>query len=167
MSQPRQLRLFDLLRPPRQESDARRPQRRPRRLRTRGRAVDLSPLVAELNERFFEGALTAAITWGRRRPRRRRRRRRTNRISLQLGSYNQDQDLVRVHPALDQPWVPRFVLEAVIYHELLHAAMPPTVTDGRRRLHTPEFRRRERLYPRLDEANAWVRENLQRLIAVA
>lgn len=169
MSPPRQLRLFDLLRRPPAEPEAPsdgRPRRRPR-LSTRGRAVDLSPLADDLNLRYFGGALTAAITWGRRRPRRRRpRRRRTERVSLQLGSYHPDQDLVRVHPALDQPWVPRFVLEAVIYHELLHAALPAKVENGRRRLHTPEFRRRERLYPRLDEANAWIRENLRRLIAV-
>ena len=71
---------------------------------------------------------------------------------------------MRIHPALDQPWVPHYVLESIVYHELLHAALPATVVDGRRRVHTPEFRRRERLYPRLDEAKAWVRENLMRLI---
>ncbi len=144
------------------------PARRPR-LRPRGRSCDLSVLAREVNERYFGGELTAAITWGRRRPRRkagrgRKGRRRPRRVSIQLGSYRADQDLVRIHPALDQPWVPHYVLESIVYHELLHAALPATVVNGRRRVHTPEFRRRERLYPRLDEAKAWVRDNLVRLI---
>lgn len=158
--EPSQLRLFDLLPRPR-----RAPERSPR-LEPRGRSCDLAALAEEVNRRWFGGELTAAITWGRRRPRRRRRR--VRRVSLQLGSYHPEQDLVRIHPALDQPWVPRFVIESVVYHELLHAALPPTRgADGRRRVHTAEFKRRERLYPRLAEAQRWVRENLGKLVATA
>lgn len=193
---PRQLGLFDLLRPwiepirrrkpppapaegpPRERAeDAASPAghpggrppaaagpRRRVHLRTCGRCCDLALLLDDLNQRFFGGALTARITWGRRRPRRRPRRRRSGRISMQLGSYHPDQDLIRIHPALDRPWVPRYVLEAIIHHELLHAAMPPTTENGRRRLHTPEFRRREREYPEHRRAQEWIRENLRRLI---
>jgi predicted metal-dependent hydrolase len=189
MSEPAQLRLFDLLprrrRKPaarqagsaaprsgeREEAPATRqtapaaPRRHPR-LRTQGRCCDLEELAREVKERYFDDDLTAGITWGRRRPRRRRRSR-GRRVSMQLGSYHPEQDVVRIHPALDQPWVPRFVLEAVIYHELLHAALPPRVEGGRRRVHTPEFRRRERLFPYLERAQAWIEENLSRLLATA
>lgn len=141
------------------------PGRRPT-LRPRGRFCDLSILAAEINQRYFDGELTAAITWGRRRPQRRqrRRRRRSARVSIQLGSYRADQDLVRIHPALDQPWVPHYVVESIVHHELLHAALPAVVENGRRRVHTPEFRRREARYPHLAEARAWIRENLMRLV---
>lgn len=174
MSEPAQLRLFDLLPRRRRDADAepsprppaQRPRRRKPKLRPVGRCCDLSELADEVNRRYFEGRLTARITWGRRRPRRRRRSR-GRRVSMQLGSYHQEQDLVRVHPALDQPWVPRFVLEAVIYHELLHAALPPREENGRRRVHTPEFHRRESLFPHLDEARRWIEENLGRLLATA
>jgi len=187
--EPAQLGLFDRLRarlgrapaaqpaPPGADSAGREPARRPVSrppsrlssrppLRPRGRSCDLSVLAEEVNQRYFDGELTAAITWGRRRPRKKegKRRRRSRRVSIQLGSYRADQDLVRIHPALDQPWVPHYVLESIVYHELLHAALPTTVVNGRRRVHTPEFRRRERLYPRLAEAKAWVRDNLMRLI---
>jgi hypothetical protein len=186
MSEPAQLRLFDLLPRRRREPPAARPphaaapatelrpaespatatgRRRPR-LRPQGRCCDLAELAAEVKERYFADDLTAGITWGRRRPRRRRRTR-GRRVSLQLGSYHPEQDLVRIHPVLDQPWVPRFVLEAVIYHELLHAALPPRHEGGRRRVHTPEFRRRERLFPYLQRAQAWIEENLSRLLATA
>jgi len=146
------------------EATERRPTRRRRvRIETRGRCCDLAELATEINQRYFDGALPTAITWGRQRPQRRRRRR-TRRITMQLGSYHPDLDLVRIHPALDQPWVPRYVLESIIYHELLHAALPATIENGRRRVHTPEFRRRERLYPRLGEAQSWIHTNLKRLV---
>jgi hypothetical protein len=142
-------------------AEATRPRRRRGRLETRGRCCDLADLATDINDRYFDGQLPTAITWARRRPQQPRRRRR---ITLQLGSYRADLDLVRIHPALDQPWVPRYVLESVVYHELLHAALPATVQNGRRRVHTPEFRRRERLYPHLDRAQAWIQGNLKRLV---
>jgi len=185
MSEPAQLRLFDLLPRRRREPPAARPPARPQRaelppaqppaadsrsrtprLRPQGRCCDLAELAEEVKERYFAGDLAAGITWGRRRPRRRRRAR-GRRVSLQLGSYHPEQDLVRIHPVLDQPWVPRFVLESVIYHELLHAALPARHEGGRRRVHTPEFRRRERLFPYLERAQAWIEENLSRLLATA
>jgi hypothetical protein len=164
--EPSQLRLFDLL--PRRRRPA--AAERPPRIEPRGRCCDLSALAAEVNQRWFGGELTAAITWGRRRPRRRRRHgrfARPRRVSMQLGSFHQEQDLVRIHPALDRPWVPRFVLESVIYHEMLHAALPPVRDGGRRRVHTPEFKRRERLFPQLAAAQRWIRENLGRLVETA
>jgi hypothetical protein len=36
--------------------------------------------------------------------------------------------------------------------------------NGRRRYHTPEFRRRERLFPHHEDAECWVQENLSRLL---
>jgi hypothetical protein len=48
---------------------------------------------------------------------------------------------------------------------MLHAALPSQRHNGRRRLHTPEFRRREQLYHYAAEANRWLEENLSRLAA--
>ena len=70
-----------------------------------------------------------------------------------------------LHRVLDQPSVPRHVIEAVVYHELLHADMPPVVRNGRRHFHTPEFRRRERLYRHLSKAERWIQEHLPELLA--
>ena len=65
---------------------------------------------------------------------------------------------------LDDPAVPRYVVEAVVYHELLHADMPPEVRGGKRYFHTPEFRRRERLYRNLGRAERWIGEHLSELL---
>ena len=45
-----------------------------------------------------------------------------------------EDDLIRIHRVLDQPRVPRYVVEAVVSRELLRAAIPPVVRDGERRV---------------------------------
>ena len=50
--------------------------------------------------------------------------------SLQLGSYSYEDNLIRLHRVLDDPGVPRYVVEAVVHHELLHADMPPEIRNG-------------------------------------
>jgi hypothetical protein len=90
--------------------------------------------------------------------------RRTRTASLQLGSYSYEDRLIRIHRVLDRPGVPRYVVESVVYHELLHADLPPVTRRGRRYFHTPEFRRRERQFRHFERADRWVRENLQQLL---
>jgi predicted metal-dependent hydrolase len=132
------------------------------RLQPEGTALDLREVRDDLNERYFEGRLTAEITWGPASGTHRCRGRKTS--SLQLGSYSYEDRLIRIHRVLDDPGVPRFVVEAVVYHELLHADMPPEVRGGKRYFHTPEFRRRERLYRNLGRAERWLGEHLSELL---
>jgi len=131
-------------------------------LRPVGAALDLREVFADLNERYFEGRLAAGITWGKSSVGSRCGRRRS--ASLQLGSYSYEDRLIRLHRVLDHPEVPRYVVEAVVYHEMLHADMPPEVRNGKRYFHTPEFRRRERLYRNLPRAERWIGENMPALL---
>ncbi|MBW8873608.1 MAG: hypothetical protein JF614_01475 [Acidobacteria bacterium] len=136
------------------------------RLEPQGEALDLRQLRDDLNERYFEGRLAVEITWGKSAvsPRQPAQRCRHSASSLQLGSYSYEDRLIRVHRVLDDPAVPRYVVEAVVYHELLHADMPPEVRGGKRYFHTPEFRRRERLYRNLGRAERWIGEHLSELL---
>lgn len=133
------------------------------RLQPAGRVLDLRHLRDGLNQRFFGGRLEVEITWGRALSRRRRRR--AVRETLRLGSYDEGRNLIRVHRVLDDPKVPREVVEAVVYHEMLHADLPAVVVGGRRYSHTREFRRRERLLPCHDRAEEWLEEHLPYLLA--
>jgi hypothetical protein len=134
-------------------------------LRPEGATLDLRQVVDDLNRRYFEGRLSVAITWGRSSTAGSAHRcRRGRTASLQLGSYSYEDNLIRIHRVLDDPGVPRHVVEAVVHHELLHADMPPEVHNGRRFFHTPEFRRRERLFRQLDRANAWIQDHLPELL---
>jgi predicted metal-dependent hydrolase len=127
-----------------------------------GVCFDLRHIVDDLNERFFGARLAVDVTWGR--APRSGCHRRSRSSTIQLGSYAYEDRLVRIHRVLDDPRVPRFVVEAVVYHELLHADMPPVQVNGRQYFHTPEFRRRERLFRSLERADLWIQENLGRLL---
>lgn len=131
-------------------------------LRPVGQVLDLRQVRDQLNVEHFGGELDVHITWGRAPSRRRRRGR--HGFSVRLGTYNDGDNVVRIHRCLDRADVPRYVVESVVYHEMLHAAVPPVVKNGRRHVHTPEFRRRERLFPSYQRAERWLDRNLKRLI---
>lgn len=133
-------------------------------LRPEGDVYDLREIRDELNREYFGGRLKVGITWGKAAANGRCARR-TAKRTIQLGSYSYEDKLIRLHRLLDNPRVPRYVVEAVVYHELLHAALPPVVKNGRRHVHTPEFHRRERLFAHLDRAERWVERHLGDLLA--
>jgi hypothetical protein len=123
-----------------------------------GRAHDLARIYARLNARFFGGQLRVPITWGRGVGRARRG-------GLTFGSYDPVLALIRIHPVLDRPEVPRFFLESVVYHEMLHHHMGG-VPDraGRTVYHTRAFREAEARFPRHRESLAWEKRNLPELL---
>lgn len=124
----------------------------------RGHTHDLEAILREVADEWFSEDVGAVrITWGRRPPRGRRR-------SIRLGTYTHDQRLIRIHPALDQAFVPRFFVAFVVFHELLHDVVPPLKTRGRVEYHTREFRRRERAHPDFTRATRWEREHLDALL---
>lgn len=139
------------------------PQRRSE-LQPTGFALDLRQVQDDLNRRFFDGRLSVDITWSRVLPGVVCRTRSIRLGSYEAGRHPEERGLVRIHPALDQPGVPRHVVESVVYHELLHADIPAVVRNGRRHVHTPEFRRRERQFPEYTRAKRWIRKNLQNLL---
>jgi hypothetical protein len=134
--------------------------RRPRGLRTAGRKHDLRDIFGRLNDTYFQGMVDASVGWGRRG----QNRDRSQRVSIKLGTYCADRKLIRIHPALDRSWVPRYFVEYVVFHEMLHHMMPMPVRDGRRELHPPEFREREQRFRHYLRAIEWERTHLSRLL---
>lgn len=122
----------------------------------------LAELFAELNAAYFHQRCQAGIRWGRASsPGLRRRRRR----SMQLGCYDFARRQIRVHPALAEPWVPRYVVALVVYHEMLHEVFGLDQRGGRRCAHPPEFAVCEQGHPDYARARAWERAHLPRLLA--
>jgi predicted metal-dependent hydrolase len=143
---------------------SRMPRKAPR-IRTRGTHHDLQDLLDELlaeefDERSLPPGRVPAVTWGRRSGARARH-------TLQLGSYEHERALIRIHPVLDQEAVPRFFVRYVLFHELLHAAQHVDTGVARERHHGRAFRSRERRYPDYDAALRWQEQNIGRLIRSA
>jgi hypothetical protein len=138
----------------------RRSERRGFSLSTAGAHHDLAEIYRAVNARYFENAVTAHITWGRAAGSSKRRARR----SIKLGSYTSRDRLIRVHPALDAAFVPRLFVEYIVYHEMLHQVLPPKSQRGRRDLHGPTFKARERQFIGYAEALRWEHEHLDQLL---
>jgi hypothetical protein len=125
----------------------------------RGRHHDLLGLFEDLNDRYFDGEVNALVTWGKR-PTTKATRRKT----IKLGSYSAVDRLVRVHPALDEKWVPRYFVAYIVYHEMLHHVIPGSRGLGRVNLHPPEFKDREREFRFYERALSWEKRHVGRLL---
>ena len=133
--------------------------RRRLRIETEGDHHDLSEIFRDLNRRYFRRRVNATITYGPA-PRVRRPRK-----SIKMGSYSADSRVIRIHPALDQPRVPRYFVEWIVFHEMLHHVHKARRgQDGRRCVHTPEFLEHERRFYAFERAQRWEDENLDLLL---
>lgn len=127
-------------------------------LQTRGRVHDLGELLAEVRLLLPSTGRNVAIAWAPA-PRVRLPRR-----SIKLGSYSADTQIIRIHPALDQPDVPEYFVRWIVFHELLHHHFRADLLQRRGRIHTPEFCRLERTFPEYEQALAWERHHLDVLL---
>ena len=125
---------------------------------TEGRTHDLQPMFERINKRYFQGKCDCIVTWGKQAARRKGRR------SIRFGSYEGERNTIRIHPLLDSPSVPDYVVASILYHEMLHWYIPPVKNSGRRIVHSKLFRQAEQAYPDYAKAAKWKEENLLRLL---
>jgi len=110
-----------------------------------GRFYNLDHLFASLNRRYFDNELPKpALSWS---------QRRTKRI---LGHHDHIHDAIVISRSLDVPEVPEFLIEYVLYHEMLHLKHRPRTISGRRIYHHAAFRTDERRFAYYDEAIAYL-----------
>ena len=118
-----------------------------KRLRSaRGHFYDLDSVFEDLNTRFFHGLMA--------RPRMSWSQTKTRRI---LGHYDPAHNAIIISRIFDHPAVPSYVVEYIVYHEMLHLKHPVRLCGSRRCVHSPEFQAEEKLFPRMVEANAFLK----------
>ena len=112
-----------------------------------GRIWDLESIFDDLNTRFFHGLLgRPRIAWSR------------NHARNQLGHYDPAHNAIVVSRLLDQPQVPRYVVEYLVYHEMLHLKHPVKLKGSRRSVHPAEFRAEEKQFPQWARAQAFLKQ---------
>lgn len=126
----------------------------PRRLNlcTSGKNYDLLNIYETINRAYFEGSVSSTITWGKKNPRYAVRKR-------TLGSYSSHTNAIRINPLLDNSRVPFYFVEFIVYHEMLHAYIGVKSKNGRRSVHSKEFREHERIFRDYEKAMAWEKNN--------
>ena len=118
-----------------------------KRLRApQGHFYDLDEIFENLNARFFHGLLTRpCMSWS---------QTRTRRV---LGHYDPAHNAIIISRIFDHFGVPRYALEYIVYHEMLHLKHPVKLRGSRRCVHSAEFKAEEKLFPRLADANAFLK----------
>jgi predicted metal-dependent hydrolase len=129
--------------------------RPPRRvsLKTQGKHYNLLDMYQALNKEYFWGRISASITWSTKNQRRAAQK-------MTLGSYSSHSTIIRINPILDSKRVPRYFLEYIIYHEMLHADMGNKTDGGRCLVHPQKFRKREKLFKHYKRALIWEKKRL-------
>ena len=101
-----------------------------------GRCHPLPEICRDVNRRFFNDQVEVRkIGWG------------IRRSWGRLGHYDPVHGTITLSPVLDSPDVPRFVVDFIVYHEMLHSVFDDTEKYGFRRHHPSEFCRTERAHP--------------------
>jgi len=116
---------------------------RPVAVRSQGRVFDLAAIRDRMNQLYFGGAVVCHIGWAKEGRRRRRARVR----AIRYGTYNKTLNLVRINPLLDDPRIPAGFLDYIVFHEMLHAAVPSQRGGSRWIHHRGAFRILERRFP--------------------
>lgn len=111
-----------------------------RLLPPRGKRFDLEKIFTDLNRRLFEGRLfRLKLGWTPRRSR------------TVLGHYDSAHRTISVSRWLDSPGLPKYLVEYVVFHEMLHARFPVSRKGHRRVVHSAQFRAAEKKFPKYDE----------------
>ena len=119
---------------------------RKRLLSARGHFYDLDKIFEELNARFFHGLMARpCMSWS---------QTKTRRI---LGHYDPAHNAIVISRIFDHFAVPQYVVEYIVFHEMLHLKHPVRLRGSRRCVHSAEFRAEEKLFPRRLEANAFLK----------
>jgi predicted metal-dependent hydrolase len=112
----------------------------------KGHIYDLEAIFEDLNQKYFWGLLARPnMTWSR------------STARNLLGHYDPAHNAIVVSKIFDHPRVPKYAIEYLVYHEMLHLKHPVKVRGGRRCVHGPQFVADEKLFPQFEEAKAFLK----------
>lgn len=111
-----------------------------------GRYYNLDEVFDSLNQRFFGGLMgRPELTWS------------EHMAKRSLGHYDAAHNTIVVSRVFDRPSSPRYAIEYLLYHEMLHLKHPVKMNGLRRCVHSREFKAEERQFPQLKEALSFIK----------
>jgi len=112
----------------------------------KGKHYDLDEVFEALNLRFFHGLMARPqMTWS------------GKQALRSLGHYDAAHNTIVVSRIFDRAVVPRYAIEYLVYHEMLHLRHPVKLRGSRRSVHPPAFQEEEKLFPQLAEAKQFLK----------
>jgi len=111
-----------------------------------GRYYHLEEVFDSLNMRFFGGLMGRPdLTWS------------EHHAKRSLGHYDAAHNTIVVSRVFDRPSSPRYAIEYLLFHEMLHLKHPVRMRGVRRCVHSREFKAEERQFPQIEEALAFIK----------
>ena len=118
---------------------------------TRGQYFDLQEVFRRVNDQFFDGKMPCPqLHWNQ------------TLTNGKLGHYHVLRDELMISVTLDHAEVPEYVMDYVMYHELLHKKHGVRRKNGRMVGHFKAFRDEEKRFPKYREANEFIKTFLAR-----
>lgn len=122
---------------------------------------DLFSYAREVAQQYFDFQLP--ISWGRMKNGELR--------SITFGYYHPKPPRIVINPRLNQPWIPKDVITYVIFHEMLHHICKGhwdrhPVLGRYFRVHTKEFRTREKEFVHYQQSRSFLKKNLRRILGL-
>ncbi len=115
-------------------------------LKPEGRYYNLATMADNINDRYLGGRSSSGITWGRKVTRRRP-------TTIRLGWYDPMRNIITLSQRLDRKDIPHYMVEYVLFHEMLHEVIGiEKRSSGRRDIHSKKFKLMEQTYPFYNEA---------------
>ena len=113
----------------------------------KGATYDLEQVFDELNRAYFYGLLgRPTMTWSGVESR------------TSLGHYDPAHNTIVISRIFDDPRMPKYVLEYLVYHEMLHLKYPVRLRGSRRCVHPPTFQAEESRFARFEDAKRFLRK---------
>jgi hypothetical protein len=127
----------------------------PDTLRTEGRIYDLLEVFNKLNTAYFNSRIVSYIRWNKSAWR--------SYQTFYVDKQGKRNSLISIAQTYNRPDVPRFAIEGIVFHEMLHIAIPPYKRGHQNVIHGAEFKRAERQFQFFKEWRRWEKEHLKSL----
>jgi predicted SprT family Zn-dependent metalloprotease len=120
--------------------------------------VCLNSIFDKINKEYFNGEMRAKIIWSKNVPLKKRR-------SIMLGSFDEENNVIKISPCLKKEFVPIYFIESVVYHEMLHSIHAVKRVRGRNQIHGSSFKKDEKKFEHYKKSKKWLKENLAKLLS--
>ena len=114
---------------------------------SKGEYYDLKESFERVNSQYFNGGLSIpTLTWSQRK------------TKIRFGHHDDAMDTIVISRTLDDYKLPQYLLDYIMYHEALHIKHEISYENGRRTVHSREFRDDEKKFANRERAEALLKK---------
>jgi hypothetical protein len=113
----------------------------------KGENYDLQKSFERINNRYFKGELVMPnLTWSKRK------------THTRFGHHDAAFNTIVISRTLDNKELPSFLLDYVMFHEALHMKHGWNYKEGKRQMHTKDFKAEEKMFAEFKRAKALLKK---------